>query len=280
VLRLPSVTTLEDGHAGEHCHFGRPEFFLALSRSPNLSFHVIPNKLYAMMTFFEAVKCSRVVYFEVSEGFEHASEYRYYRRGSSFICQFEERHYIVTAEHVIKDSDNLTRIFMISEKDEETILVPDCSLFIKGKDADFKDVRVFRVATDVENTSWQEDAIPVTKNTINAGRKKLQSSGELYVSGFPGEGQEIKHNKKELRQERVGRWGKYDRETADYKHRMRLSPDQGIDDMGGFSGSPVLCKSETGFGLSGIAIQAGSTGIQFVDSAVLWNIFDKNKCKA
>jgi hypothetical protein len=227
------------------------------------------------MTLKEATSCSRIVYFELDEDSELADEYTYYRRGSSFLCKYKGRLFIVTAEHVIKEDDDLERLLLLSEKDDETILYPDHSIEIQGDEEDFKDVSVFRIAEDIDNDEWQADAIPITREPVHDGRSAYNTNGLLVLSGFPGELQQVDYEKKELRQRRQIVKCKYDSKTAAYKHKMKLPSDHGFKSLAGFSGSPMLCEANGSFGISGIAIQGGSTVVQFVDSAVLWNVFQK-----
>ena len=137
------------------------------------------------ITCKEAIRCSRPVYFEVEENFEYSEEYPYYRHGSSFICKYRDRYFIVTAEHVIQDTDNPERLFVLSEKDDETILVPDRSIKINSNDEPFKDIRIFRIDDSIENDEWKVDAIPISERSVHIGSKATQHGSSLVLSGFP-----------------------------------------------------------------------------------------------
>jgi hypothetical protein len=227
------------------------------------------------ITCKEAIRCSRPVYFEVEENFEYSEEYPYYRHGSSFICKYRDRYFIVTAEHVIQDTDNPERLFVLSEKDDETILVPDRSIKINSNDEPFKDIRIFRIDDSIENDEWKVDAIPISERSVHIGSKATQHGSSLVLSGFPKSRQSIDLQNKTLKQERVVIKGFYESNTSKFKHRMKFPSGHGVTTTEGFSGSPVLCESQDGFGISGLTIWGGSDGVQFIDSGVLWRLFEE-----
>jgi len=220
-------------------------------------------------------KCSRGLFFEN----ENSAAYPYQTCGTCFLVKFNAEYYIVTANHNIKEREpDIVRVFAHDQDSREFLPINNEIKIDDAIQRDKFDLIIYRIEDMLEDESWKKDAININEDFISKGRKALSKNSIITVSGYPGERRGIDYDKMLLYQQRVYLSFNYYQKSNNFMHEVRIIDRASIKRFNGFSGSPAFGEySSNGFGLSGITLTGGNTGVRIIDSAILWNMLKRIK---
>ncbi|MDO8292951.1 MAG: hypothetical protein Q7T29_08845 [Gallionella sp.] len=172
-------------------------------------------------------------------------EYRYWRKGSSFLIANSDNYYWVTATHVLNNMGACIESVRIFPSDNSQISLPFNEKYIINTDStdddDYKDIIMLRI--DLHEFDGSGDAPLIAQDIEHGvlGAEQLKHSDELWVIGYPSESNIIDYDSRVIKTTRSVVRAVYDgRSIFNHCHQMKIESSIKLKDLDGLSGSPVF----------------------------------------
>lgn len=189
------------------------------------------------MNEFEQV--SRPVLFVHSD-----PNFPYWGKGSSILVATAQRHYWVTALHVLRNNVGNTDSLCIFPSDNSRVSLPfneQYTIPAINSDDDYKDVLILRV--DLDRFTKSGDAALVAQDVENGffDPEQLVIDSKLLIIGYPSESNWINYDQQIIRSNRILISAKFmGKSHDDHCHKLKVETSLKIGNLDGLSGSPVF----------------------------------------
>lgn len=206
---------------------------------------------------------------------EKEEEYPYFGLGTCFLCSYQTGIYAFTAHHVLREKEpEIVRILAHDEADE--FLPFNLYSSPNQPQEEYQDFSLFRIAHYGPIESWKHSSIVLDQTIVLRGRKSFLAGSRMAIGGYPAEKRSVDYDRKKLAHQRVILPATYTGTEPEDKHihRLHLNDLADINDLNGFSGSPVFSENDgANWGLAGLVIRgkAELKAMTFIDVAVLWS---------
>lgn len=231
-----------------------------------------------MATLDSLARIARPVFFEVD-----SEDYPYAGRGTVLLARLRSTIYVVGLEHVIKGPVENIRIY---PNDESDVSIPlDWVHAVASpapSDEDFAQLKLLRV--DSKNLEGSPGS-SLSSLDIECAKRTWRpplAGEDVLVYGYPDKTRDVAYEDCRLRYQQAEMTGRYVGPSLSSScSEFNLEPPPGIDDLSGFSGSPVFGITRVGNRLDtrfrGVMIRGGADSKKghFVNAEVVFGIFDR-----
>lgn len=233
------------------------------------------------MTLRQAMQCAQPIFFEDGfEGFEYSCG------GTFFFIKFQKKYFAVTAKHCLRDRDyktiRLLRPFATREKaflpvEKITIIEdPERSL------CDWADLAFIKLDEDALSMSDKAASWFLDFDSLSRLKTSFATGDGLGTKGYPHYANGIDYEKAIIQTGAVALSGSYTGVGHEANiHKFQFSKLDGVPDLNGFSGSPVLKifqnKLVTAYWFAGVILRGTvqSRTAYFVDHNVVFRAMEE-----
>jgi hypothetical protein len=187
------------------------------------------------------LKCARPVLFQNAD-----QEWPLSVGGTAFLVRFRDRHFVLTAKHVLRNFE--LRQFRVQYHPNDNHFVPLTSMYtlrdqrpdeFRGDDDQY-DIAVWTTAEQHLTVEALREAQPYPLRAFD-GLTIYNPNASYLFCGYPTEGRKYDPEGRHMRQLAVSGRAEYlERTRYACLHRVRLILDHQLTDLDGFSGSPVF----------------------------------------
>jgi len=208
---------------------------------------------------------------------ENADEqqFRFTKRGSTFLCEFRNGSYAVLARHTLANYKPEQARIPVHDGFNEFFSY-DYSWEPRGAD-DSHDLLLFRLTTTGNLADWLAVRAPITEKTPQLASAVFVPGGDLVVSGYPGIGlNEVDYQRDTITNQRFIVQCEYSGASDEHVHNLKVCQSATISDFGGYSGGLVIARTARGLVPAGVVItgSARHNVMRFVDVAGLFLSLD------
>lgn len=169
-------------------------------------------------------------------------EYPYSIKGTVFLVRYQQRPYVVTANHALRPEDTAPICVLPSDTSRE--IIPLGRVFFVPRSLNSDDsVDVAVIDINLETVLHPDVAMArlVDLEKACGDWESIRPDASFFILGFPAEVQEVKYETGELGTLRVMLNGRYaGRSFGESIHSMKVDDTCGLKSFDGFSGSPVF----------------------------------------
>jgi hypothetical protein len=198
--------------------------------------------------------------------------------GTGFLALFRDRLYLLTADHVIK-GENLDNLLVFpNDKTDESIPF-DARFSVVSPDPmhnDHSDLSIVRVALDKLDIANGSQMHAIRLDTAHDGWKATPFDYQFAFFGYPKEARGVDYEGHRVASTQHFLVGRLARNSgAQFCFELEVDDFNGVSDLDGLSGSPVVAIPRTSVGrtatICGMAIRGSKTAgrIRFIEVAVL-----------
>lgn len=209
-------------------------------------------------------------------------EFPYSGAGSGFLSYFQNRLYFVTALHVVRGED-LDRLMIFLNNETEDSIPFEATYQPSSLEGDYGDFIIMQVAMDKISMTTDSLAHAIRFDNLSSNWKASPDDYQFVFFGYPMEGRSVDYDaykiiaSQQLLIARLAGVG-----VSNHCFELEISDLNGVTDLNGFSGSPVIAVPRNSMKHSsaefcGMLIQgsASSYRAHFIDANLIKGAFEK-----
>lgn len=231
-----------------------------------------------MATLDSLARTARPVFFEMD-----SEDYPYAGRGTVLLARLRNTIYVVGLEHVIGGPVEDLRIY---PNDESDVSIPFDQMHAVASpapsDEDFAQLKLLRVDSKNLEGAPGSSLSPLDIECARRTWRPPHAGEHLLVYGYPDKTRDVAYEDCRLRYQQAEMTGRYvGPGPSSHCGEFDLEPPPGIDDLSGFSGSPVFGVTRVGDRFDprfrGVMIRGGADSKKghFVNAEAVFGIFDR-----